>query len=169
MIDEGLDNAVLQPLSNLLLTHWITDSVQRICNSTTSMVRNSWWHAPYTYFPIWETRSRTCNPSPAGAFSSSCFRRSWLRWHIQFRLQTNRLRPFVKKLLVSSFSNYNSSVHSSSAASFCSSSPTYSASSSLTTPQAARIDEARPLTFKVWVRSFNLWTTWVTFVSIIVA
>jgi hypothetical protein len=48
MIDEGVDNAVLRPPSRLLLTQWITDSVQRIRNSTPSMVQNSWRNAPYT-------------------------------------------------------------------------------------------------------------------------
>jgi hypothetical protein len=38
MINEGVDNAVLCPPSSLLLTQWKTNSVQRIHNSTPSMV-----------------------------------------------------------------------------------------------------------------------------------
>ena len=50
IINEGVNNAVLRPPSRLLLSQWITDSIQRIRDAT-SIVRNSWRHGAYSYFP----------------------------------------------------------------------------------------------------------------------
>ena len=51
IINEGINAApVLRPPSRLLLSQWITDSIQRIRGST-SIVRNSWRHEVYSYFP----------------------------------------------------------------------------------------------------------------------
>jgi DDE superfamily endonuclease len=51
IINEGINNAVVRPPSRLLLSHWITDSMQRIRDSTPSIVCNSWRHGAYSYFP----------------------------------------------------------------------------------------------------------------------
>ena len=50
MIENGIDSAVSRPPSRMMLTEWITESVEGIRLSST-IVKNSWRHADYSYFP----------------------------------------------------------------------------------------------------------------------
>jgi hypothetical protein len=59
MIDEGINNVVSRPPSRLKLTEWITESAQGIQQST-AIVKNSWRHADYSYFPRNEEEGCPC-------------------------------------------------------------------------------------------------------------
>lgn len=54
MVTECADGRASRPPSRLQMSQWIADSVQQI-RSSESMVRNSWRHHEYSYFPNEDT------------------------------------------------------------------------------------------------------------------
>ena len=67
MVDQcTTNNGRSRPPSRLLMSQWITDSVNRIRESD-SLVRNSWRHAEYSYFPNEAVAAVAVDEAPADA------------------------------------------------------------------------------------------------------
>ena len=66
MIGKGVNNAMSRPPSRLQLTQWITTESAEQIRVTPTIVRNSWRHGAYSYFPTQTTNEQGGHQAGAG-------------------------------------------------------------------------------------------------------
>jgi transposase-like protein len=64
MMDGGLDTPTTKPPSRLQVTQWVDASCDLL---TTSILKNSWLHRPYTYYPTESSTGETARAARAAA------------------------------------------------------------------------------------------------------
>lgn len=64
MMDGGLDNPTTKPPSRLQVAQWVDASCDLL---TTSILKNSWLHRPYTYYPTESSTGETARAARAAA------------------------------------------------------------------------------------------------------